>query len=98
MENKGLSGKQVSKALIQVNIECNCNTVPFDKRSPFDPSGIRIGTPAVTSRGMKGDEMKKIAFWINKVVENIDNEKEIEKIKSEIKEFCLQFRMPGVDS
>lgn len=97
MTNKKLSGKQVSKALIQANIECNCNTVPYDTRSPFDPSGIRIGTPAVTSRGMKEDAMKKIAFWINKVVENIDNEKEIKKIKDEVKEFCLQFKMPGVD-
>lgn len=97
MTNKGISGKQMSKALARANIECNCNTVPFDKRPPFDPSGIRIGTPAVTSRGMKEEEMKKIAFWINKVVKNINNEKEMEKIKSEVREFCLQFKMPGVD-
>jgi glycine hydroxymethyltransferase len=97
MTNKGLSGKQASKALASANIECNCNTVPYDTRPPFDPSGIRLGTPAVTSRGMKEKEMKMIAFWINKVIENTDNIKEIKKIKNEVREFCLQFKMPGVD-
>lgn len=98
MTNKGLTGKQTSRALMSAGIECNCNTVPYDPRSPFDPSGIRIGTPAVTSRGMKEAEMKQIAAWMDKVVKNIDNEKVFAKIKAEIKEFCLGFPMPGLEN
>lgn len=97
MTNKKVTGKQTSRALMRSGIECNCNTVPYDKRSPFDPSGIRLGTPAITSRGMKENEMKQIATFINKVVENIENEKFLDKIKSEVKEFCANFKMPGID-
>lgn len=98
MTNKGVTGKQTSAALMKAGIETNCNTVPYDKRSPFDPSGIRIGTPATTTRGMKGNEMKQIAGWINKVVKNINNEKILAQIRQEVKEFCLKFKMPGIDS
>jgi glycine hydroxymethyltransferase len=96
MTSRGVTGKQTSHALMQAGIECNCNTVPYDKRSPFDPSGIRIGTPAVTSRGMKENEMKQIAAWMNKVVENIGNEKILERVKQEVGEFCIKYKMPGL--
>ncbi len=96
MTNKKISGKQMSAALIKAGIECNANTVPYDKRSPFDPSGIRIGTPAVTSLGMKEKEMKQIAAWMNKVSENIDNETVLKKIKYEVKKLCGKFEMPGL--
>lgn len=98
MTSKGLTGKQTSRALMSVGIECNCNTVPYDKRSPFDPSGIRIGTPAVTSRGMKENEMKQIAAYINRVVENIGNEKILGQIQQAVRGFCAKFRMPGLDN
>lgn len=97
MTSKKVTGKQTSRALAKAGIYCNCNTIPFDSRSPFDPSGIRIGTPAVTSRNMKEKEMKQIAFWINQVVENIDKEKILEKIKCQVKEFCLAYPMPGIE-
>ncbi len=97
MSSKKISGKETAKALAQANIICNFNTVPFDKRSPFDPSGIRLGTPAMTSRGMREEEMKKMAYWTNEVVENINNDKKIKEIKKEVEKFCLQYSMPGVD-
>lgn len=97
MTNKGVTGKEASRALARAGIFCNCNTVPFDSRPPFDPSGIRIGTPAVTSRGMKEPEMKKIAHWINEVIENIKDKAKLKKINKEVKAFCLQFKMPGAD-
>jgi glycine hydroxymethyltransferase len=97
MTNKGQPGKVVSKALNRAGIVCNCNTVPYDPRSPFDPSGIRIGTPAITSRGMKEQEMKQIASWMNHVVEHIENEASLDKVASEIAEFCQNFPPPGLD-
>ena len=65
-------------------IVCNANSVPFDKRGPFDPSGIRIGTCAATTRGLGVDEMKKLADWINKISENIDDENVLKSIRNEV--------------
>jgi glycine hydroxymethyltransferase len=96
MTNKGQPGKVVSKALNNAGIVCNCNTVPYDPRSPFDPSGIRIGTPAITSRGMKEPEMKQVAAWMNHVVEHIEDEQALDKTAAEIAEFCQKFPPPGL--
>lgn len=96
MTNKGQPGKVVSKALNNAGIVCNCNTVPYDPRSPFDPSGIRIGTPSITSRGMKEPEMKQVAAWMNHVVEHIEDEEALEKTAAEIAEFCQKFPPPGL--
>src|SRR5256884_3258095 len=68
LTNKGIPGKQAAKALDRAGIELNYNTVPFDPRRPFDPSGIRLGTPAVTARGMGAEEMGRIAGWIDQIV------------------------------
>jgi len=87
----GLTGKEVENALDKAGITVNKNTIPFDKQSPFVTSGIRIGTPAVTTRGMKEEEMKKIADWIWQAVQNKDNEEVLNNIKEEIKEFCKKF-------
>jgi glycine hydroxymethyltransferase len=96
MTNKGQPGKAVSKALNAAGIVCNSNTVPYDPRTPFDPSGIRIGTPSVTSRGMKEPEMKQIATWISEVVEHIDDEGFLHNKALEIAEFCKDYPPPGL--
>jgi glycine hydroxymethyltransferase len=98
MTNKGHPGKVVSQALNRAGIVCNSNTVPFDPRKPFDPSGIRIGTPAITSRGMKEPEMAKIAGWMEDVVENIDNEAALDRTANEVAEFCGSYPPPGLES
>ncbi len=96
LTNKNVSGKDAQNALDLVGITLNKNTVPFDKKSPFDPSGIRLGTPAITTRGMKEAEMEKIANWISRVIDSIDNQNELNKIKQEVKETCLKFPVPGI--
>jgi glycine hydroxymethyltransferase len=94
MSNKGLSGKQAEKALGLAGITVNKNTVPFDPRSPFDPSGIRLGTPALTTRGMEEKEMVKIASWIDDAINNHENEKHLKNIHLEITKFTKDFPLP----
>ena len=91
LTNKGITGKQAEEALGMANITVNKNTIPFETRSPFDPSGIRIGTPAVTTRGMKEEEMKLIADFIDEVLSNINNEERIKKVGEKVKELCRAF-------
>jgi glycine hydroxymethyltransferase len=100
LENKQIPGKQAAKALDRAGIELNYNTVPFDPRKPFDPSGIRIGTAAVTSRGMTTDDMDAIAGWIDAVVEaeRTGDTAAVEKIGAEVHEFCRRFPTPGLPS
>ncbi len=96
LTNKGITGKEAQEALDKAGMTCNKNTVPFETRSPMDPSGIRLGTPAITTRGMKEPEMLKIAGWIDQVVKNFKDEAALAKIKAEVKEVCLKFPVPGV--
>jgi len=96
LTNKGVPGKQAQTALDRVGITLNKNTVPFDTRSPFDPSGIRLGTPAVTTRGMKEKEMEMIANWINEVITHINDESMYPRVKKEIEDLCLKFPVPGI--
>jgi len=96
LTNKGVSGKDAQNALDRVGITLNKNTVPDDPRSPFDPSGIRLGTPAVTTRGMKEPEMEKIGEWIDRVITYINDEKVLLKTKEEIREMCVKFPVPGI--
>lgn len=91
LRNKGVSGKQAENALVKADITCNKNMVPFDDKSPFVTSGIRLGTPAVTSRGMKEKDMEQIATWIDRIVVDIDNESVTTKVKGEVNEFMNQF-------
>ncbi len=93
---RGMTGKAYAKALDRAGLECNYNTVPGDPRKPFDPSGLRLGTPSVTSRGMKEPEMSKIAGWFSRVADNAANEAELDKIAGEVKEFCRAFACPGI--
>ena len=91
LTNKNITGKQAEIALGKAGITVNKNMVPFDERSPFVTSGIRIGTPAATTRGMKESEMVKIAEFINDTVSNIDDESKLEQIKNDVKELCKGF-------
>ena len=91
LTNKGISGKEAQILLEKAGIVLNKNTIPYDSRPPYDPSGIRLGTPALTTRGMKEKEMEKIAFWINEV---ISNPRSVFRVKTEIKKFCQKFPIP----
>ncbi|MCB9597527.1 MAG: serine hydroxymethyltransferase [Sandaracinaceae bacterium] len=93
---KGVPGKPAAIALEKAGIVTNYNSVPFDTRQPFDPSGIRIGTPAITSRGMGAAEMKRLADWIADVIENVEDEAKLARIAAEVKELCDQFPAPGL--
>lgn len=88
---KGVSGKQAEAALDKAGITVNKNMIPDDPRSPFDPSGIRLGTPALTTRGMKEAEMEIVADWINEAITNWDNKEKLGQIKQQIVEFTKKF-------
>ena len=96
LTSKNVSGKIAAKALDAAGIELNYNSVPFDPRKPFDPSGIRIGTPAVTSRGMKDAEMRQIAQWMDQVVSAPTDAALHEKVAGEVRELCAKFPAPGI--
>jgi glycine hydroxymethyltransferase len=96
LTSKNVPGKVAAKALDAAGIELNYNSVPFDTRKPFDPSGIRIGTPAVTSRGMKEAEMRQIAAWMDQVVSAPADAALHERIAGEVRELCAKFPAPGI--
>ena len=91
LTNKNLTGKYVENRLEEAGITTNKNMVPYDKKSPLITSGIRIGTPALTTRGMKETEMKVIARLISDTIENIDSDKFLESTRNQIKELCSSF-------
>jgi glycine hydroxymethyltransferase len=86
-----LTGKVAEATLEQAGITVNKNAVPFDTRSPFVTSGVRIGTPATTTRGFKESEMIQIADWIRRALDNIDNEQQLISIRNEVEDLCRQF-------
>ena len=86
-----LSGKKVQEALESANIYVNRNVIPYDRRSKWETSGIRIGTPAVTSKGLKEKEMRQIGFWIIKIIQNINNQKVKRQIKKEVINLSRKF-------
>jgi len=91
LRNKNVTGKQAETALDRAGITVNKNAVPYDTQPPLITSGIRIGTPAMTTRGMKEEEMKIIAEFIDRVISNINNEDVINQVKQEVKEFTSRF-------
>jgi glycine hydroxymethyltransferase len=93
LRNKKTSGQQAEDLLEKSGITVNKNTIPFDSAPPFSPSGIRLGTPAITTRGMKEKEMKLIASWISEVIDNKDK-KTCLKIKAKVKDLCKYFPIP----
>jgi glycine hydroxymethyltransferase len=94
---QGIAGKPAAKALDRAGIEVNYNTVPFDPRKPFDPSGLRIGTPAITTRGLTEQHMEQIAGWMDEAIIAAAKEDEevIERIAADVRELLAGFPMPG---
>jgi glycine hydroxymethyltransferase len=93
---KGLGGRDAAKAMATAGMVANCNAIPFDTRKPFNPSGVRIGTPAVTSRGMKATEMKQVAQWMAAAITQAADETALKRIAGEVKELCKHFPAPGI--
>ncbi len=91
LRNKGITGKQAEKALEEAGITVNKNMIPFDPQKPWVASGIRIGTPAVTTRGMKEKDMGVIAEMINKVLNDTENQKIKDEVREEVENFCKKF-------
>ena len=91
LRNKDITGKDAEAALEKAGITVNKNTVPFETRSPFVTSGIRIGTPALTTRGMKEAEMKQIGQWIIQVLAKPEDEQIIASVRAQVQEFCKGF-------
>lgn len=96
LTNKNLSGKEAEVVLDRVGISVSRSTVPNDPRPPLDPSGIRLGTPAITTRGMREEEMKKIAGLIDSAVRYKDEQEKLAGIKKEVSEMCAAFPAPGI--
>jgi glycine hydroxymethyltransferase len=94
LRNKGIPGKKLAKALDRANIVTNCNSIPNDPAPPFNPSGLRIGTPAITTRGMKEEQARTIAGMINTITENIEDESVIDKVGKDVLMLCAQFPVP----
>jgi glycine hydroxymethyltransferase len=97
LTSKGIGGKPAAQALDRAGLETNYNTVPYDPRKPFDPSGLRIGTPAVTTRGLAAEHMERIAAWMDAAIEaaKAEDEPALEAIAAEVREFTADFPIPG---
>ncbi len=90
LQSKNISGKEAQKLLEDAGIIVNKNTIPFDPKPPADPSGIRLGTPAITTRGMKEEEMKQIAGFISEVIER----KNPQEVREKVEKLCINFKIP----
>jgi len=97
MTSIGLTGKIGEQALDRAGITVNKNMIPFDQRKPLDPSGIRIGTAALTSRGMKEAQMVQVGEWILEVLRNYDNHDIVSRVREEVRQFARGFPVPGIN-
>jgi glycine hydroxymethyltransferase len=88
---KGITGKVAEKALDKAGITANKNTIPFETNSPMVASGIRLGTPALTTRGMKEPEMKRVGQLISRALHNVENETELADVKRDVRKLCESF-------
>ena len=95
LTSKGIAGKPAAKALDRAGIELNYNTVPFDPRKPFDPSGIRIGTPAATTRGLGVAQMPMVAEWMDRAITDAGDDAALDKIAGEVRQLLADYPMPG---
>ncbi len=95
LTDTGVTGKEAEKALEQAGITVNKNMIPFDQRSPFVTSGIRLGSPAVTTRGFTENEMRMVADWITRVLMHYDEPAVLRQVREEVMELCLRFPVPA---
>jgi len=98
MTVKGLSGKEAATALSRAGIVTNANSIPFDPRKPLDPSGVRIGSPAATSRGLDQDHMAQVATWMDEVVSDPGDEAVAERVREEVHDLMRRYPAPGCRS
>ena len=93
LRNKGISGKEAENALVKAEITVNKNMVPFDDKSPFTTSGIRVGTPAITTRGLVEEDMETVVALIDKVLTNITDEAVLEQVAEEVNDLMSERAM-----
>lgn len=91
----GVSGREVQDILDEIGLSANCNSIPDDPLPPFRPSGLRLGTPAMTTRGLKENDMAQIAEWMQLAIKNRKDPKTLNKLRNEVKEFSLKFPLPS---
>lgn len=91
----GVDGRVAQETLDKIGLSANCNSIPDDPLPPFKPSGLRLGTPAITTRGLKENHMSQLAEWMTKAIKNQSDEKLLNKLSNEVKEFSLQFPLPS---
>lgn len=93
----GVGGKEAEQTLDKIGLTLNKNSIAGDTRKPFDPSGIRVGTPAITTRGFMEEDMEQIAIWMKSAIENRRDDKKLESLHAEVKDYCLGFPIPSDD-
>lgn len=91
----GINGREAQDVLDSIGLTANCNAIPNDPNPPFRPSGLRLGTPAITTRGLKESDMATIAEWMQKAIKNRDNQKTLNTLSKEVREFALKFPLPS---
>jgi glycine hydroxymethyltransferase len=91
----GIDGGEAEEVLDKIGLTLNKNVIPDDPLPPFRPSGIRFGTPAITTRGLKEDHMVQVAEWMHQAIKNRANEQKLNMLSKEVKEFALQFPLPS---
>ncbi len=98
IDSYGIDGKKFERALDKIGLTLNANSIPNDTRKPFEPSGVRLGTPAITTRGLGVDEMVQIAEWMKKAAEVCAGERdesELATMREEVRELALRFPLPS---
>ena len=91
----GVSGREAQDILDKIGLSANCNSIPDDPLPPFRPSGLRLGTPAMTTRGLKEKDMALVAEWMQKAIKYRNDTKMLNKLRNEVKAFCLQYPLPS---
>jgi glycine hydroxymethyltransferase len=91
----GIDGRVVQDTLDKIGLSANCNSIPDDPLPPFKPSGLRLGTPAITTRGLKEKDMAQIAEWLAESIKHRNDDKILNKLSNEVKEFSRQFPLPS---